>query len=84
MIISYIILIFIERKIKNERSFINRNWPIITKQEYMSVTQKTLVEKARKIHKTWPTATAALGRLLTAASMMSFFNKDESSLTLKN
>lgn len=49
---------------------------------YVSYT-KTLVEKARKIHKTWPTATAALGRLLTAASMMSFFNKDESSLTLR-
>lgn len=49
---------------------------------YVSYT-KHLVEKARLTHNTWPTATAAFGRLLTAAGMMSFFNKDESSLTLR-
>ena len=49
---------------------------------YVSYT-KTLTEEARNIHQTWPTATAAFGRLLTAASMMSFFNKDESELTLR-
>ncbi len=44
---------------------------------------KHLVEKARITHQTWPTSTAALGRLLTAAAMMSFFNKDDSTLTLQ-
>lgn len=49
---------------------------------YVSYT-KDLVEEARNIHKTWPTATAAFGRLLTGAAMMGFFNKDESELTLR-
>ncbi|MBR1743676.1 MAG: Hsp33 family molecular chaperone HslO, partial [Lachnospiraceae bacterium] len=35
-----------------------------------AVTSKNLVEKARSIHNTSPVATAALGRLLTAGSMM--------------
>lgn len=49
---------------------------------YVSYT-KNLVEEARIIHNTWPTSTAAFGRLLTAASMMSFFNKDDSKLALR-
>lgn len=35
-----------------------------------AVTSKDIVEKAREIHNTSPVATAAIGRLLTAASMM--------------
>lgn len=49
---------------------------------YVSYTKK-LAEDARITHSTWPTATIALGRLLTAGAMMSFFNKDDSSLMLK-
>lgn len=49
---------------------------------YVSYT-KALTEKARTIHETWPTASAALGRLLTATSMMSFFNKDDSKIILR-
>ncbi|MFA5691997.1 MAG: Hsp33 family molecular chaperone HslO [Acholeplasmataceae bacterium] len=41
-----------------------------------------LVEESRKIHGTYKTATAALGRLLTAASMMSLMT-DELRISLK-
>lgn len=40
-------------------------------------TTKALVEEARRIHNTSPVATAALGRLLTAASMMGCMMKGE-------
>lgn len=42
-----------------------------------------LVEEARKIHDTWPTATAALGRTLTAAALMATMRDPEESLTLQ-
>ena len=42
-----------------------------------AVTSKDIVEKAREIHNTSPVATAAIGRLLTAASMMGSMMKGE-------
>ena len=36
----------------------------------MAISAAGIVERARAIHDTWPVATAALGRLLMAASMM--------------
>lgn len=42
-----------------------------------AVSSKNLVEKARDIHQTSPVATAALGRLLTAGSMMGCMMKGE-------
>lgn len=49
-----------------------------------AVLSTGLTERARNIHKTFPTATAALGRLLTAASMMGNMQKiEDGSLTLQ-
>ena len=42
-----------------------------------AVTSKDIVEKAREIHNTSPVATAAIGRLLTAASMIGSMMKGE-------
>ena len=42
-----------------------------------AVTSRNLVERAREIHNTSPVATAALGRLLTAGSMMGSMMKGE-------
>lgn len=46
-------------------------------------TTTNLVEEARKIHETWPTATAALGRTLTVASMMGMMYKEGERITLR-
>ncbi len=49
-----------------------------------AVSARDLTERARQIHKTLPVATAALGRLLAAASMMGNALKEEAaSLTLQ-
>lgn len=48
------------------------------------MTSRNLVERAREIHNTSPVATAALGRLLTAGSMMgSMMKGDKDVLTLQ-
>ena len=50
----------------------------------MAIASTHLVERARTIHKTTPTATAALGRVLTAASRMGNLQKVENgALTLQ-
>ena len=49
-----------------------------------AITSKTIVETARKRHGTYPVATAALGRLLTAGAMMgSMMKGDQALLTLQ-
>lgn len=45
-----------------------------------AVTSRDLVEKARMVHNTSPVATAALGRLLTAGSMMGCMMKGENDI----
>lgn len=50
----------------------------------MAISSTGIVERARTIHNTTPTATAALGRVLTAASMMGNVQKVENgALTLQ-
>lgn len=49
---------------------------------YVALSTK-LAEKSRKLHQTKPTATAAMGRFLTASAMMSLMYKDNERLTLK-
>jgi molecular chaperone Hsp33 len=49
---------------------------------YVGITT-SLVEANRRIHDTWPTATAALGRTLTAAALMATMRDTEESLTLQ-
>src|SRR5690554_346485 len=41
-----------------------------------------MVEQARKIHETWPTATAALGRMMTASIMMAIMHNRDDRITL--
>lgn len=49
-----------------------------------AITSRDIVEEARRIHNTSPVATAALGRLLTAGSMMGSMMKGENDvLTLQ-
>ena len=50
----------------------------------VAVTARKLTEQARNIHRTLPTATAALGRTLAAAAMMgNALKEDAASLTLQ-
>ena len=50
----------------------------------VAITSRDMVERARQIHKTLPTATAALGRALSAASMMGNMQKtQDGSVTLQ-
>ena len=50
----------------------------------VAITSTGIAERARQIHKTLPTATAALGRLLSAASMMGNMQKiEDGSITLQ-
>ncbi len=49
---------------------------------YAAVTTQ-LVEKAREIHDTWPTATAAFGRVLTGTLIMGAMSDDLKALTVQ-
>ena len=50
----------------------------------VAISSRGIVETARQMHKTLPTATAALGRLLSAASMMGNMQKvEDGSITLQ-
>ena len=49
---------------------------------YTGVTTQ-LVDQAQRIHDTWPTATAAFGRVLTGAALMAAMGDPEDRLTLQ-
>src|SRR5690625_1643047 len=46
-------------------------------------TTTGVIEEARKRHDSWATATAALGRTMTIASMMGAMTKGENTMTVK-
>ena len=48
-----------------------------------AATTTNLVERARKIHDTYPAASAAFGRTLTASLIMGAMYKDDQSLTIR-
>lgn len=48
-----------------------------------AATTTNLVEKARKIHDTYPAASAALGRVLTASLIMGAMYKENQTLTIR-
>lgn len=50
---------------------------------FILVSSTDLVEKARSLHETSPVATAALGRVLTATSMMGLMMKDKGSVSFQ-
>lgn len=51
---------------------------------FFCCSSTNIVEEARRIHDTYPVATAAIGRMLTAGSMMgNMLKSDNSSLTLQ-
>lgn len=49
---------------------------------YAAITTNTVSEAQRR-HQTWPTASAALGRTMTAGVMMGAMLKDENKITIK-
>lgn len=54
------------------------------KQVRIYAAQSTmLVEKARSLHHTWPTSTAALGRVLTVSAMMGLTYKEGERITVR-
>jgi molecular chaperone Hsp33 len=48
-----------------------------------TATSTGLVEDSRRIHATWPTATAAFGRVLTVSAMMGLMYKNEETITIR-
>ncbi len=62
---------------KLEKDYIVRATAADDALRVFAVTSRNIVEKARSIHNTSPVATAALGRLLTAGSMMGSMMKGE-------
>lgn len=48
-----------------------------------SASTTCLVERARKIHDSWPAATAALGRVLTATVIMGAMSKEDQTLSIQ-
>ncbi len=48
-----------------------------------AATTTSLVEEARQLHHTWPTATAALGRVLSVSAMMGLMYKEGERITVR-
>jgi molecular chaperone Hsp33 len=73
-----------ERKENNMSDYIVRGTAANSQIRAFAITSKEMVEAARQAHNTSPVATAALGRLLSAGSMMGIMMKgDKDILTLQ-
>lgn len=69
---------------KDGKDYIVRAMAADQQLRVFAATTKNMVERARQIHNTYPVATAALGRLLTAGAMMgSMMKGDTDILTLQ-
>ncbi len=74
----------LKRGINMNQDYIVRAMAANHQLRIFAASSKNLVERARQIHGTSPVATAALGRLLTAGSMMgSMMKGDKDILTLQ-
>ena len=73
-------LSFYNKRIKNMADYIVRATAANSQIRAFAATTRDLTEHARAAHNTSPVATAALGRLLTAGSMMGVMMKGEKDL----
>jgi len=87
-ITNFILTIFRDFMIKLNRGALMKNYVIIStaynnEARLYAANTTNLINEVQKIHDTWPTATAAFGRFITASSMMGLMNKNDETISLK-
>jgi molecular chaperone Hsp33 len=74
---------FVERGLKKMKDYVLISYAYQKQVRIYVATSTYLVEEARRIHQTYPTATAALGRFLTISAMMGLMYKGDERITLR-